>query len=244
MTRFMRKDGNATDGRRSPRQGGLLRDRRGRSGHAARPLAPSPVSGRRELAPDADRAQGRGARLRQAGGYFDPARDRRKRACAAAQVRRAASAGRQARQSWRRRSDPRDDSVRGSRRDGAQQALRPRGAGRLGDHAPYRWHAAGARRQGRQPARSRSSAGPRHIGRAADRQIAKDGGGARRDLPLAPGEEDLLGAGRRRAEAGAGAHLDVSRQGRGHGRNARAKAGRTSSACASPSTAIPTRSIR
>ena len=123
------------------------------------------------------------------------------------------------------RGDPRDDFVRGSRRAGAQQALRPRGPGRLGDQAPYRRHASGARRQGGQQARSRSSAGSRHVGRAADRQNAKDGGGAWRNLPLAPREEDLLGAGRGRAEAGAGADLDVSRQGRGHGGNARAGQG-------------------
>ena len=39
-----------------------------------------------EFAPDADRAQGRGARFGQAGGHFDPARDRRKRARAAARI--------------------------------------------------------------------------------------------------------------------------------------------------------------
>ncbi len=53
-----------------------------------------------------------------------------------------------------------------------------------------------------------------------DRQIAQNGGGAWRDLPLAPGQEDLLGAGRGRAQARAGADFHVSRQGRGHERQA------------------------
>ena len=81
-----------------------------------------------------------------------------------------------------------------------------------------------ADKSGRAP-RSRPSARSRHFGRAADRQVAQDGGGTWRDLPLARRAQDLLGAGRRRAEAGAGAHLDVSCQGRGHGRSARRRAG-------------------
>ena len=46
----------------------------------------------------------------------------------------------------------RDDAVRGQGRAGAQQALRPRRAGRLGHDAPYR-RDAGVARQGRQQAR-------------------------------------------------------------------------------------------
>ena len=98
----------------------------------------------------------------------------------------------------------------------------------------------------RRAAGAGASARPRHVGRAAVRQIAQDGRRPRRDVPLARREEDLLGAGRGRAEAGAGPHLDVPRQGRGHGRRARRASASApiSSACASRATATPTRSIR
>ena len=52
----------------------------------------------------------------------------------------------------------------------------------------------------------------------AGREDAICRGSARQDLPLALGAQDLLGAGRRRAEAGAGPHLHVSRQAGGRGR--------------------------
>ena len=73
----------------------------------------------------------------------------------------------------------------------------------------------------RRAAGAGASARSRHVGRAAAGQIAQDRRRSRRDLPLARREENLLGAGRRRAEAGAGAHLAVSRQGRGDGRRSR-----------------------
>ena len=52
----------------------------------------------------------------------------------------------------------------------------------------------------------------------AGRQDPLCRGGARQDLPLALGAQDLLGAGRRRAEAEAGPHLDLPRQGGARGR--------------------------
>ncbi len=49
------------------------------------------------------------------------------------------------------------------------------------------------------------------------RQDAQDGGGSRRNLPLAPGAQDLLVHRAGRAEAAAGTHLAVPGEGRGHG---------------------------
>ena len=79
---------------------------------------------------------------------------------------------------------------------------------------------------------------------AKSRKIAAELGA---DLPLARRPENLLGAGRRRAQAGAGAHLAVPRQGRRRWATSAARSrasAPTSSACASPATASPTRSIR
>ena len=98
----------------------------------------------------------------------------------------------------------------------------------------------------RRAAGAGASARPRHFRRAADApsRARWPPNSARRSARAAP--KDLLGAGRGRPEAGAGAHLDVPRQGRGHGRRARRRRAIApiSSACASPATAIPTRSIR
>ena len=61
-----------------------LADRRGRGGHAARPLVPPPLSRSAADASQQDRAQGRSPGRRQAGGDFDPARSRPERARAPA----------------------------------------------------------------------------------------------------------------------------------------------------------------
>ena len=159
--------------------------------------------------------------------------------------RRRSGGRRGAAQSRRPRGDPGDDAVRGPRRDRAQQALRPCGPGRLGNEAPHRRHARGARRQARRPPRSRPSARSRHLGRSAHRRVAKDRGRARRDLPLARGEENLLGAGRGRAQARRrGASRCFSPRARRWARRAGAgPGGRSSSGCGSPVTATRTRSI-
>ena len=122
----------------------------------------------------------------------------------------------------RGREEPRlhqvDHPARGRRRAGAQQADGACGAGRLRHGAPSRRHAGGAARQGRPAPAPRASARQGHRRLPAGRQDALRGGGARQDLPLARGAQDLLGAGRGRAEAAAGPHLDLPRQGGARGR--------------------------
>ena len=59
---------------------------------------------------------------------------------------------------------------------------------------------------------------PRHVRRAALREVAQNGGRTRRAVPRARDEEDLLGACGGMPEAGERPHLAVSRQGRGDGR--------------------------
>ena len=128
--------------------------------------------------------------------------------------------------------DPRfpqvDHAPRRRRRAGAQQAHGARGAGRLGHHAPSRRHARGAaRRAGPAPA---AGAPPRqgHRRLPAGGEDAVCGHGARQDLPHPFGAKDLLGAGRRRAQAAPGPDLDLSWP---------RKSARTIRSCASRATA-------
>ena len=105
-----------------------------------------------------------------------------------------------------------DHALRRRRRAGAQQADGARGAGRLRHDAPYRRHA------------GRACAMPTASGRAWCTGSTRTPPAAcwsprpalprrpRQDFSLALGAQDLLGAGRRRAEAAAGPHLDLSRQ--------------------------------
>ena len=74
------------------------------------------------------------------------------------------------------------------------------------------------RRRRRAASAARAPARQGHGRLSAGRQDALRRGGARQNLPLALGAQDLLGAGRRRAEAEAGPHLDLSGQGRTRGR--------------------------
>ena len=104
-----------------------------------------------ELASDADRAQGRGARLAASGRTFRPG-SRQAKACACRRSRSPRSKRRPL-----KRADPGDlEAIRAMTLFEDRDVLvlnkpyRPRGPGRLGDQAPYRRHAAGARRQGGQ----------------------------------------------------------------------------------------------
>ena len=99
-------------------------------------------------------------------------------------------------------------------------------AGRLRHHAKRRRHAGGdARRQGAEAA---AGAPDRQgdLGLPAGGQDALCRHASDRRVPPSLGAQDLLGAGRRRAEAEAGPHLDLSGQGRERGRHHHARSPR------------------
>ena len=151
-----------------------------------------------------------------------------------------------------KRADPEDarcatrhDPVRGQGRDRAQQAARPRRAGRLGHQAPYRRNAGGAGGHERGPTCAGPSARPRHVGRAVAGQVAQEAVGMA-GQPSAHAGRASQSTGRwwkacrshcraasqrpsPRARAWA---TSAARAARGRGR--------ISSGCASPSTAIRT----
>ena len=109
-----------------------------------------------------------------------------------------------------------------------RQAGRACRAGRLGHHPPSRRHAGGlAQRQGREAAAG-APARPRHVGRAGRCAHAACGHEARRSLSRPRRQEDLLGAGARRAARSA-----RTRSRPGWSRSRR----RTATASASPSMA-------
>ncbi len=120
-----------------------------------------------------------------------------------------------------RRKNPRlpriDHAFRRRRRARAQQADGARGAGRFRHHASPRRHARGVARRARPAPAAGAPARQGHRRLSPRRQDALCRGGAGENLPLALGAQDLLGAGRRRAEAAAGPHLDLSRQGGARG---------------------------
>ena len=109
-------------------------------------------------------------------------------------------------------------ALRRRRRAGAQQAHGAGGAGRLRHHAPSRRHARRAAR------RARPAPAPGAPARQGYRRLPAGGEdpvrrlGARQDLPLAFGAQDLLGAGRGRAQAAPGPHLHLPGQGGARGR--------------------------
>ncbi len=178
------------------------------------------------VASDEDRAQGRGARLWQAGGRFDAARGGRERA-------RSAAVGSPGEGPAVKRASPGDlEAIRAMTLFEDRDVIvlnKPYGLAVQGGSGTKR-HIDGmlealADKDGARPVLvhrlDRDTSGV-----LLHRQVAQNGGRARRDLPLARRAQDLLGAGRGRAQACAGAHFDVSRQGRGHGRGARrARAG-------------------
>ena len=212
----LRRKAGHTDGCGNPAGDG------GRGGHAPRPLVQAARADALPVASEQDRAHRPGPGRRRAGEDGDAARQRAERAGAAAQSRRGSAARGACRVGRRRRARPaRHDPVRGPRPARLEQAVRPRRAGRLRHQAPHRRHARLAAERARRPSVARAPARPRHLRGAARGAHAKDGGGPRRDLPLAPGAQDLLGAGRGHPQAAAGAHLALSRQGRGHGRRPR-----------------------
>ena len=144
----------------------------------------------------------------------------------------------------------RDDAVRGQGSARPEQALWPRRAGRLRHDAAYRRHAGIARRRairGRCWCIGSTATPPACCSIAKNRRTAADLGEIFRSRQA---QENLLGAGRRRAEAGAGPRLALSRQGRRYGRRTlrrRRRAPRDDDArrkCASPGMARPTRSTR
>ena len=121
-----------------------------------------------------------------------------------------------------------DHALRGRRRAGAQQADGPCRAGRLRHGAAPRRHARGpARRHGQRP-RLVHRLDKDTAGCLARRQDALCRRGAGQDVSLARGAQDLLGAGRRRAEAASRAASPPFSPRR---------RGRTTASCASPATA-------
>ena len=143
-------------------RGRLPGDRHGGRGRpAARPLVQAARADALARASREDLPQGRGAGRRQARRDLDAPRrgaDNPHPAAQSGGARGACGVGRQPRGCARA---ARHDALRGRRRARPQQALRPRGAGRLGHDAPHRRNA-GLARQGRQPACACAPARPRH----------------------------------------------------------------------------------
>ena len=128
-----------------------------------------------------------------------------------------------------------DDALRGRRRAGAEQAGRACGAGRLRHHAACRPDAGSdARRQGAEAAAG-APARQGDVGLPAGGQDALCRNRIDRIVPPSLGAQDLLGAGRRRAQAEAGPHLDLSCEGGERGGLA---------SCASPPMATRVRATR
>ena len=191
----------------------------GRSQHARRSLSRGAVSRPVVLPYPAHRPQRRVARERQARRQQGSPGRRAKRPHSAAKTRRAEGRGKffGSREENARRAEG-HDPVRGRRRDGAEQAGGSCRAGRLRHHAACRPDAGDhARRQGAAPAAG-APARPRDLGMPAGRQDPLCRDGVDRLVPPSLRAKNLLGAGRRRAEAEAGPHLDLSCQGRERGR--------------------------
>ena len=206
------------------RRGGADRpgpDRHGHAGrerHAGRPLSRGALS-RPVLQPYPARdPQRRVAGQRQAYRTQEPAGGGPADPHSAA----AARSGKAAPREQQGRRDPRlpqiHHALRGRRRDGAEQAGRACGAGRLRHHSPSRRHAGRDPHQGRPASAPGASARQGYRRLSAGREVALCGGRARQDVPLALGAQDLLGAGAGRAEAETGPDLDLSRQGAARGR--------------------------
>ena len=94
-----------------------------------------------------------------------------------------------------------DHALRRRRRARAQQADGARGAGRLRHYAPSRRHARGLARRAWPAPAAGAPARQGHRRLSARRQDALRRGRSGENLPLALGAQDLLGAGRRRAES-------------------------------------------